>query len=303
MENFLPIAFFEGEFINFADAKLSVATHALHYGTGVFGGMRGVINPENKNEVLLFRLDKHAQRLAKSSKFLQYEIKSEFITQKIIEFVKLNKPQFNFYIRPFVYVSELGIAPRLHDIEHNFLIYGLEMGDYLSSDGIKVTFSSWFRPQDNAIPTRGKISGSYINSAMAKTEAVNRGFDEALMLDNRGYVTEASAMNIFMVKEGKIITPGTEQDILEGITRKSLIEVAKELGHEVIERNISKSELILADEVFLSGTAAKVIPIYQIENYHLPKEKPISSILREKLTQISLGKDSKYEDWITRIAL
>ncbi|MEI6729186.1 MAG: branched-chain amino acid transaminase [bacterium] len=303
MENFLPIAFFEGKFINFVEAKLSVATHALHYGTGAFGGMRGVVNPDNKNEILLFRLDKHTQRLARSAKFLQYDIGADFISEKIVEFVKLNKPEFNFYIRPFVYASETGIAPRLHNIKHDFLIYGLEMGDYLSAEGIKATFSSWFRPQDNAIPTRGKLSGTYINSAMAKTEAVNRGFDEALMLDNRGYVTEASAMNIFMVKDGQIITPGSEQDILEGITRRSLIEVAQNLGYKVVERNISKTELLIADEVFLSGTAAKVTPIYQIENFTLPTEKPISSILKEKLTEISLGKDPQYEAWITRVGV
>lgn len=303
MEKFLPIAFFENEFINFKDAKLSIATQTLHYGTGVFGGLRGTINPENNHEVLLFRLDKHAQRLANSSRFLQYNIESKYITDKIIEFIKHNKPATNFYIRPLIYVSELGISPRLHNVNYDFLIYGLEMEDYLSADGVKVTFSSWFRPQDNAIPTRGKIAGSYINSAMAKSEAMNRGFDEALMLDNRGYVTEASAMNIFMIKAGKIITPGVEQDILEGITRLSIIELAKNLGYEVVERNISKSELLNAEEVFLSGTAAKLTSVYQIENYQLPKIHPIADLLKQKLTEISSGKNDKYEDWITRVSV
>jgi branched-chain amino acid aminotransferase len=303
VHEFLPTAYFEKKFIDFKDANLSIATHALHYGTAAFGGLRGILNPENNKEAFLFRLDNHTKRLENSAKMLNYELKAENIKNLIIEFVEKNKPISDFYIRPLIYLSDLGIAPRLHDIEKDFLIYGLLMGDYLKPEGIKVTFSSWFRPSDSAIPTRGKLSGAYINSAMAKTEAINRGFDEALMMDNRGFITEASAMNLFMIRDGKLITPPTQSDILEGITRLSVIELAKDLGIEVIEREISKTETMICDEFFLTGTAARITPVYQVENYKMPEQNPITQRLQKALKSISLGLDLNYEKWITRIKI
>ena len=302
MHNFLPKAYFEGKFIDFKEANLSIATHALHYGTAAFGGVRGVVNKETKDRVYIFRLDKHAKRLSNSAKILNYELDQQLIKKTIIEFVKHNKSENDFYIRPLVYISSLGIAPRLHNTEKDFLIYGLELGNYLSPDGVKVCISSWQRPSDNFSPSRGKLTGNYINSSLAKTEAINRGFDEALMLNSNGYISEATGMNIFMLKDNKLITPGLEQDILEGITRESIIQIAtEELGIEVVERPIAKSELIIADEVFLSGTAAKVAPVYQVENYNLSKHKPIATKLQSILGEIFEGKSKKYKDWITEI--
>ena len=201
MHTFLPIAYFENEFIPFENAKLSIATHALHYGTAAFGGIR------------------HCQRLCQSAKFLNYELSPEKLEQIIIDFVKKNKPTQSFYIRPLVYSSGLGIAPRLHNIEKNFFVYGLEMGDYLSPDGISCRISSWTRQEDRSFPLRGKISAAYITSALAKTEAVESGFDEAILMNSQGKVCEATGMNIFIIRNGTLITPGFEQDILEGITR------------------------------------------------------------------------------------
>jgi branched-chain amino acid aminotransferase len=157
MSDFLPIAYFEGKFIPFTDANISIATHSLHYGTGAFGGLRGTINPANPQQVLLFRLDRHCQRLGNSAKYLHYDLLADKIYEVITDFVSKNKPTKPFYIRPFVYTSDLGIAPRLHNIEKNFFVYGLEMGDYLSPDGISCRISSWYRQEDRSLPLSSQL--------------------------------------------------------------------------------------------------------------------------------------------------
>ncbi len=303
MHNFLPIAYFQNQFIPFTDAKISIATHALHYGTGAFGGLRGIRDPNNSQQILLFRLDRHSQRLSNSAKYLHYDLAADKIKQIIIDFVKKNKPEQSFYIRPFVYTSGLGIAPRLHKIEKDFLVYGLELGDYLSPDGINCRISSWHRQEDRSLPLRGKISGAYITSSLAKTEAVESGFDEAILLNSQGKVCEATGMNIFIVRNGEIITPGFDQDILEGITRDSVLTIAKDLGINTKERPIDKTELFIADEVFLSGTAAKITPVNRIENYQLSRDRPITKKLREKLLAITENREPNYQDWVYIIPL
>ncbi|MBE9223303.1 branched-chain amino acid transaminase [Cyanobacterium stanieri LEGE 03274] len=303
MPDFLSIAYFEGNFVPFAQANISIATHALHYGTGAFGGLRGTINPQNPQQVLLFRLDRHCKRLSNSAKYLHYDLSATKIYDVITDFVRKNAPTKPFYIRPFVYTSDLGVAPRLHNIEKNFFVYGLEMGDYLSPDGISCRISSWYRQEDRSLPLRGKISGAYITSALAKTEAVDAGFDEAILMNSQGKVCEATGMNIFMVRDGKLITPSFDQDILEGITRDSVITIAQNLGFEVQQREIDKTELFIADELFLCGTAAKVTPVKRVENYHLPQDKPITKQIKDSLTAITENRDSNYQDWITVIDL
>lgn len=303
MHKFLPIAYFESHFIPFEEAKLSVATHALHYGTAAFGGLRGIPDPADPNTILLFRLDRHGDRLSKSAKFLHYEISPAKIQQIIVEFVQKNQPNTSFYIRPLVYSSGLGIAPRLHNLEKDFLVYGLEMGDYLSADGVSCRISSWYRQEDRSFPLRGKISAAYITSALAKTEAVESGFDEAILMNSQGKVCEATGMNIFMVRNGQIITPGHEQDILEGITRDSILTIAADLGIPTCQRPIDKSELMIADEVFLSGTAAKITPVKQIENFKLSGDRPITEKLRTLLTAITENREPKYQDWVFKVPL
>jgi branched-chain amino acid aminotransferase len=303
MHNFLPIAYFEHQFIPFEDAKISVATHALHYGTAAFGGLRGIPDSQNPNQILLFRLDRHCKRLSQSAKFLNYNLPADKIENIIVDFVKKNRPSQSFYIRPLVYSSGLGIAPRLHNIEKNFLVYGLEMDDYLPAAGINCRISSWYRQEDRSFPLRGKITAAYITSALAKTEAVESGFDEAILMNSQGKVCEATGMNIFVVRNGQIITPGNDQDILEGITRDSVLTLAKDLGIPVLERPVDKSELFIADEVFLSGTAAKITPVKKIERFELPESKPITDRLKEKLTAITENKDSDYKDWVYSIPL
>ena len=303
MHQFLPYAWFNGECIPFAEAKISIATHALHYGTAAFGGMRAIPNPSDKNEFLLFRTDKHIKRLTQSAKFLLTELKEDYVFSALEKIIKINKPDKPIYIRPFVYTSDLGIAPRLHNIETNFFIYCIELGDYLSPDGVTCRMSSWSRQEDRSLPLRGKISGAYITSSLAKTEASLSGFDEALLLNSSGKVSEASGMNLFLVRDGDLITPGVDQDILEGITRASVIELAKSMGLNVIERPVDKTELFIADEVFLTGTAAKITPIKQIESTKLVGDRTIMKKLKSKLIAITEGRSKDYDSWVTRIKI
>ena len=303
MDSFLPIAYFQNQFLPFTDAKISIATHALHYGTGVLGGLRGIPDPQNADRILLFRLDRHCQRLSQSASFLHCDLPASKIQQIIIDFVTKNQPAKSFYIRPFIYTSSLGIAPRLHNVDTDFFVYGLELSDYLPKEGVNCRISSWYRQEDRSLPLRGKISGAYITSALAKTEAVESGFDEAIMMNTQGKVSEASGMNIFVVRNGKLVTPGFEQDILEGITRDSVITIARDLGIEVIERPVDKSELLIADEIFLCGTAAKITPTKRVENYHLPKNRPITEKILDKLTEIIENRDSNYKEWVFPINL
>ncbi|MEO0868048.1 MAG: branched-chain amino acid transaminase, partial [Cyanobacteria bacterium J06642_11] len=259
--------------------------------------------PQNENQALLFRLDRHCDRLSKSARLLNFDLPVDKIQHVITEFVKKNSPKTSFYIRPFVYTSDLGIAPRLHNVKKDFFVYGLELGDYLSPEGVSCRVSSWYRQEDRSLPLRGKISGAYITSSLAKTEAVEAGFDEAILMNSQGKVSEASGMNIFIVRNGKLIAPGFEQDILEGITRDSVLQVARGLGIDVVERPVDKSELLIADEVFLSGTAAKVTPVRQVENYTLSTVRPVTDQIRNKLSAITEGRDEQYKDWVYPVAL
>ncbi len=303
MHKFLKYAWFKGSCIPFDQANVSIATHALHYGTAAFGGMRAIPDPDNPDQILLFRVDKHVKRLCQSAQFLLTELTEQEITNALITMIKANRPLVPIYIRPFIYTSDLGIAPRLHNIETDFFIYAIELGDYLSPEGVSCRMSSWVRQEDCSLPLRGKISGAYITSSLAKTEAVLSGFDEALLMNNKGKVCEASGMNIFIVRNGELITPSVDQDILEGITRASVIELAEKQGIKVIERAVDKTELLIADEVFLTGTAAKITPIRKIESTTLNTNMPIMNKLKEKLIKITQGRDSSYENWITRISI
>ncbi len=303
MHQFLPYAWFQGRCVPFEDAKVSVATHALHYGTGAFGGMRAIPDPRQAGGMLLFRPDRHARRLSQSARLLLADLSEDTVMDALTAMLRANKPTTPIYLRPFVYTSDLGIAPRLHNIETDFLIYGLELGDYLSPEGVSCRISSWTRQEDRSLPLRGKISGAYITSSLAKTEAVASGFDEALLMNTRGKVSEASGMNLFIVRDGKLITPGVDQDILEGITRASVIELAKSMGIEVIERPVDKTELFIADEVFLTGTAAKISPIRQLESTVLSDRRPLMEALRTKLVAITEGRDEEFAHWVTRIEL
>ena len=303
MHQCLPYAWFQGRCVPFEEAKVSVATHALHYGTGAFGGTRAIPDPSKPGGMLLFRAERHARRLSQSARLLLSELSEATVMDALVTMLRANRPAIPIYLRPFVYTSDLGIAPRLHNIETDFLIYGLELGDYLSPEGVSCRISSWTRQEDRSLPLRGKISGAYITSSLAKTEAVSSGFDEALLMNTRGKVSEASGMNLFIVRDGDLITPGVDQDILEGITRASVIELAKSMGLNVIERPVDKTELFIADEVFLTGTAAKITPIRQLESTVLSHQRPVMDALRQRLIAITAGRDEEFRHWVTRIEL
>lgn len=303
MPDFLPYAYFQGQIVPFAEAKISIATHALHYGTAAFGGLRGIPDPQNPDQVLVFRLDRHCRRLSQSARLLCFDLPAEKIEQVIVELIRKNRPSTSFYIRPLVYTSDLGISPRLHNIEKDFFVYGLELGDYLSPEGVSCRISSWARQEDRSLPLRGKITGAYITSSLAKTEAVQSGYDEAILMNSQGKVSEASGMNIFIVRNGVLITPSFDQDILEGITRDSVLTLARDLGIPTQERPVDKSELFIAEEAFLTGTAAKITPIRQIEQYVLPPSRPITEQLRQKLTAITENRDPVYAHWVKVIPL
>ena len=303
MTTFLPYAWFGGRCVPFAEATLSVATHALHYGTGAFGGMRVLPNPDDPGELLLFRADRHARRLSQSARLLLIELSEETIMAAVTAMLQANRPTSPSYLRPFVYTSDLGIAPRLHNIQTDFLVYGIELGDYLSPEGVSCRISSWTRQEDRSLPLRGKVSGAYITSSLAKTEAVRSGFDEALMLNSQGKISEASGMNLFIVRDGVLYTPGVDQDILEGITRASVIELARSMGFTVVERPVDKTELFVADEVFLTGTAAKITPVRRVETTDLPAARPVMESLRLAITRITEGRDPNFSHWVTRVRL
>ena len=293
--NFLPIAYHSGKFIPFSKANVSIATHALHYATAAFGGIRGWVDTNNPNQTVLIDLPGHMKRLSKSSLYIEANYSTNFLQKTVIEFIKQNKPKKPFYIRPLVYVSDLGISPRVHNAEKDFLIYGIELDDYLPPNGVSVCFASWSRQQDSSLPLRGKISGAYITSSLAKSEAFHRGFDEAILLRANGKVSEATGMNVFIVRNNALITPSVDQDILEGITRKIIIQLARDLGLDVIERPLDKTELYIADEVFLCGTAAKLTPVHQVESTKLPKNTKIAKMLKEKLDKLSRGELANYK--------
>ena len=270
-------AYFEGKYVPTEDAKLSILTHAFNYGTGLFEGIRGYYN-KDEDEILLFRLGEHIDRFLRNCNVLFMELSEsrEDLEGICIELVKRSEFREDVYIRPLAYKSELSLGPKLKGVESSFCCWVIKLGDYVEiNSGLDVAVSSWRRLSDNAIPARAKTTGSYINSALARTEADQAGFDEAIVLREDGTVAEGSAMNIFMVLDGKLITPPPTADILIGITRNSIMELAeKELGLEVIERPIARTELYVCDELFFTGTGAQVAPIRSVDRRVVGDGKP-----------------------------
>jgi branched-chain amino acid aminotransferase len=294
---FFPYVWSNGNSIPFAEATVSVATHALQYGTGVFGGIRALLNPSDSNEILMFHLDRHSRMLSDAAKMIQVDISETAIRDAIYAFLNANKPTTSIYIRPLIYTSDLGNSPRLHDIKTSFIIYGMDP-DYISSNEVvSCRFSSWTRQEDRG----AKVTGRYITSSLAKTEAVKSGFDDAILLNARGKVCEASSSNIFIVRDNVLITPDVSENILEGVTRATVIELAKAMGIPVIERSVDKSELFIAQEVFLTETISKIVPVTRIENTYLPSARPVAKMLRKRFNEITKGLDPQYEKWITRV--
>lgn len=298
-------AYHKGEFKLLKDCNVNIMTHALQYGTMVFGGVRGYYDSE-QDEVFLFRLTDHYRRLHRSAHIMQMNppLAEEKMVEITLELVRKNNYRCNIYFRPFVYKSALQLSPRLHDVEDDFSIYSLVLDDYLDTNrGLRAMVSSWRRIDENIIPTRAKVSGGYANSALAKSEAIQNGFDEAIFLDSRGFVSEGSAENFFMVRDGLLLTPPLAAGILEGITRRSIIELAKLEGIPVLERDIARTEMYLADEVFLCGTGAQVAWVSEIDRRQISNSEigPITKKLRDRFKQTVIGKDPDTRNWVTAV--
>jgi len=299
-------AFHDGAIVPIADAHISVTCTTFHYGIGCFAGIRAFWN-EEREQLYIFRADEHYKRLLNSAKFLMSDIGHSNAELIGITTDLLRKESWrqNVYIRPIIYKDDGVFRVQLHDSTDKIAIYSQPVGHYIKKEGaLSVGFSSWRRVDDNAIPARGKISGTYINSALAKTEAVMNGFDEALVLTQDGHVSEASAANLFMVRDGVLITPPITDNVLEGITRKSMLQFGREdLGLEVVERSIDRSELYLANEAFFCGTGVGVAAIGKIDHRLVGDGNagPIAQSLLNHYQKVVTGKVEKYMDWLTPV--
>ncbi|MDH4200536.1 MAG: branched-chain amino acid transaminase [Spirochaetia bacterium] len=297
------ICFFNGQYIPLKDANVNIQTNALQYGTACFGGMRGYWNPEKK-DVYIFRLEEHYRRLASSARMLhmKMEYDQEAFAEIIRQVVRRGEWKQNIYLRPFIYKSDFDVSPKLYNLKDAFALYVFGMDDYLDTKkGLNICVSSWTRIHDSMIPTRSKATGGYVNSALAKSEAVENGFDEALFLDKDGNVSEASAMNIFIVSNGKLITPDLSSSILEGITRKTILTLAAENSIETEERKIVRSELYSADEVFFAGTGVQVAWIKNIDHRTVGNGSigPVTEKLQSLYFKVVRGDVPQYNRWLT----
>jgi branched-chain amino acid aminotransferase len=301
----LEYAFFEGQIIPFRDAQISIGTHVVQYGTGAFAGIRGYLDADGES-INIFRLPDHAARLLNSAKLLRMELPfdRDSLAAKIAELVERNAPISDIYIRPFVYKPAVQLTPRLRGIGDEIAVYMMGMGEYLALDrGQKAIVSSWYRIPDNAIPSRGKFSGAYVNSAMAKDEAEEKGADEAIMLDTSGHVAEGTSCNLFIIRDGVLTTPPITGDVLEGITRRSILQLAKELGIPTETREIDRTELYISDEAFFCGTGVQVAWIQTIDGRQIGNGTlgPITEQIRGHFFDVVRGRVPEHADWLTRV--
>ena len=301
-------AYFRGAIVPYSEARVGVLTHGLNYGTAVFGGTRAYWN-EAEEQLYVFRPRDHFRRFLDSTKIMRmvFDHTPESLTRLTIEVLRAENYRCDVYIRPLAFKSDEIIGVKLHDLHDELSIVAFPFERYLANEtDAHVTVSSWRRVDDNMIPARGKISGAYANSALIKTDAVLAGFDEALVLTQEGHVSEGSAMNVFMVKADTVITPPITENILEGITRRTAIElVREELGRPVVERPIDRTEVYLCDEFFITGTAAQITAVTRID--HRPVGAgdmgPITTSLRELYQDVVRGRHPRYRGWNTPVYL
>lgn len=295
-------AFFEGKIVPLADAKINIATHGFLYGTAVFGGIRGYWN-EEKKRLFVFRPYDHYRRLLHSARMMAMSTiyDEESLIELTLEVLRTDNYQQDIYMRPTFYKSDMGIGVRLHDLKDEFCLFTMPYEKYVKNDtNAHVTISSWRRIDDNMIPARGKVAGAYANSALIKTDANRAGFDEALVLDQNGHVSEGSAMNVFMIRDGVVVTPPVTDNILEGITRKSVIDILQnEIGLQVVERSIDRTEVSIAEEFFMTGTAAQIMAVTKVDHRPIGRGEmgPITTKLRILYDDVLRAKNPKYAHW------
>lgn len=297
-------AFFEDEFVPMEQARISIATHAFNYGTGCFGGIRAYWN-ERQAQLYVFRPQRHFERFLDSCRLLNITL--PYNRDELVEITRelLRREEYHedAYIRPIAYKATEDITPRLYDLDDALAIYTRPQGNYIRLE-VRAATSSWRRVDDNSIPARGKITGAYVNSALARSEAHWNGYDEAIVLNHDGHVSEGSAENIFIVRHGKLVTPAVTDNILEGVTRATVMELARnELGLEVIERTIDRSELYQAEEAFFTGTGAQVAAIVEIDQRRLGDGTtgPITRQIQNLYFSIVRGNNPKYMHWLVAV--
>jgi branched-chain amino acid aminotransferase len=298
--NTADLIWLNGEFVAWEDAKVHVLTHALHYGTGVFEGIRAYETPKG---TAIFRNQDHLERLEKSAKlyYMDMPFPREQLREVTHELIARNGFK-SCYIRPLVYrgYGPMGLNPLDNPVEAMIAVW--EWGAYLGEDGkrngVRARVSSYRRISSESLIPHSKASGQYLNSVLAKIESVKAGYEEAILLDDKGYVCEGTGENVFVIKDGVIHTPGQADAILDGINRKSCIQIARDLGYEVIERNIARAELALADEVFLTGTAAELTPMREIDDIEIGQPGPVTREIQGVFEDALYGRDARYADWL-----
>jgi branched-chain amino acid aminotransferase len=298
-------AFMNGRFMPFEEATISIATHAFNYGTGCFEGIRGYWNPEHE-EVYLVKLHHHFRRLLNSCRLFRIDIgrSVEELCEIAVELVRRGGYHEDVYVRPIAYKSSPVIRVGLLNLEDAFCCYTAPMGDYHDIEhGLSVTVSGWRRNDDNAIPARAKATGGYLNAALAIADAQDAGFDEAILLTQDGHVSEASSANLFLVMNGRLITPEVSDDILVGITRGALIELAAKLGIRVEERRVDRTELYVADEMFLCGTGVQVAPVTNVDGRLVGEGKvgEITRSIQDRYLAAVHGEVEEFRDWLSPV--
>jgi branched-chain amino acid aminotransferase len=298
-------AYYHKQFMPLADASMNIMTNFIHYGTGVFEGIRGNWNPD-RQQIYLFRLKEHYERLMNGCRLLKMKIPYTIddLCKNSVELVARSGLKEDLYIRPLAYKSSESLGVRLHNLEDDYLAFVIPWGPYLDTDTCRVGVSSWRRPGGNFSAPQAKLTGQYVNGAFAKTEAHDNGFDEAIVLNDAGHVAEGSGENIFLVIDGKLVTPGIYECALTGITRNTVIELAKnEMGLETLERPVDRSELYTAQEAFFTGTATHVVAIGEVDHRPVADGKmgPITTQLCDLYMDVIRGKHPKYMKWCTPV--
>ncbi len=298
------VAYLDGKFTPLADAKVSIATHALQYGTGVFEGIRAYWNPAEE-QLYVFRLREHFERMAHSVRIIRIALPADpdALSEIALELLRKNGFKSDVYVRPLAFKAARSVKVALQGLRDGFGMYAFPLGAYLPTGGLVARTASWRRTSDDAIPARGKLTGAYINTALAVDEAHDFEADEAIFLTADGHVSEGGGANIFMVRDGALTTPPVTDDILEGITRDSILQIAAELGILVQERQIDRTELYIADEVFFCGTGAQVAPCVKIDG-RVVGDGAIGSVAKkisEVYFAIAHGDDKRHPEWRTAV--
>ena len=298
--------FLNGKYVEADKAMIPVRTHAFLYGTAVFEGIRAYYNEEDK-QLYIFRMKEHYERMLRSGKimFMNSPYTLDEYMEQTKELLKKNGYKQDVYLRPTLYKSAIKVGPGLYDNEDSYCLFSTPFGAYYDATaGLKLCVSSWRRTSDNAIPPRAKVAGAYANAALIKTDAHNFGFDDAIVLSENGQVTEGSAMNLMFVLNGKLITTPTTDDILVGVTRNTVIELARDLGIEVVERPVDRTELYIMDEMFVCGTGAQITPIESVDKRLVGKDGklgPVTAQLQKLYFDVVKGKVAKYRHWCTPV--